>query len=100
LRRRHGDQVLGQVFRGVGLEQPFRVDDRGEGFLRQVAGFAALQRCEVGFGGVVLREFGFDVAVYGAELGLQGGEELGDGLVGAVFYFVPLEGLEVGGYGS
>ena len=92
--------MLLQVFRGVGLEQPFGVDDRGEGFLREVAGFAALQGREVGFGAVVLGKFGFDVRVDGRELGLQGREELGDGLVGAVFYFVPLEGLEVGFDGS
>lgn len=61
LLRRHGDQVLRQVLRGVGLEEPFRVDDGGEGFLRQVAGFAALEAGQVGFGGVVLGEFGLDV---------------------------------------
>lgn len=96
----HGNQVLLQVFRGVGLEQPFGVDNGGEGLLRQVAGFAALHCRQAGFGVVVLRELGFDVGVDGRHFGLQGGEELSDGLIGAVLYFVPLEGLEVVFHGS
>lgn len=87
----YGNKVLRQVLRGVGLQQPLRVDDGGEGFLRQVAGLAALHGGEVGLCRVVLVELGLDVRVDGGEFGLEGREELGDRLVGAVFDFVPLE---------
>lgn len=96
----NGDQVLLQVLRGVGLEQPFGVDDGGKGLLRQVAGLAALHACQVGLGVVVLGEFGLDVGVDRGYFGLQGGQELGDGLVGAVFHFIPLEVREVVFHGS
>ena len=68
--------------------------------MRQVAGLAALHACQVGLGVVVLGEFGLDVGVDRGYFGLQGGQELGDGLVGAVLYFVPLEIREVVLYGS
>ena len=60
----------------------------------------ALHRCEVGLGGVVLIELLLDVVVDGGGLFLECIDELGDGFVGAVFDFVPLEGLEVGFDGS
>jgi len=50
---------------------------------------------EVGFCGVVLVELLLDVVVDGGEFFLEGVDEFGDGFVGAVFDFVPGEGLEV-----
>lgn len=60
----------------------------------------ALKGGEVGLGGVVLVELLLDVVVDGGEVFLQGVDEFGEGLVGAVFDFVPVEGLEVVLYGS
>lgn len=50
---------------------------------------------EIGLDGVVLVEFGLDVVIEGLQFLLQGVDEVGDGFVGAVFDFVPLEGAEV-----
>ena len=60
----------------------------------------ALHGGEVGLGGVVLVEFLLDVVVDGGGFFLQRVDQFGDGFVGAVFDFVPLEGLEVLVYGS
>lgn len=59
-----GEEVLLEVFRGVGGEEGAGIDDRGEGALREISGAVALRGGEVGLCGVVLVEFGFDVVVY------------------------------------
>lgn len=56
---------------------------------------AALEGGEVGLDGVVLVEFGLYVVVERLQFFLERVDEVGDGLVGAVFDFVPLEGAEV-----
>ena len=65
------DEVLLQILRLVGFEQRFRVDDRGERFLGQVAGVAALEGRQGGFGAGVLVEFLLDVVVDCREFFLQ-----------------------------
>lgn len=106
-----------QIFRSVRLEQVVGVYDRGETALGEVSGARALGGCERGLGGVVLVEFGLDVVVYAGDflwrIGwsvinvvvyklrkkqdlLQGVDDFSNRLVGAIFNFVPLEGLEVG----
>lgn len=58
-----------------------------------------LHRGEIRFCGVILIEFLLDVVVDGLKFFLQEIEELGDGFVRTVFYFIPLEGLKVVFYG-
>ena len=61
----------------------------------------ALQGGEVGLAGVILVELLLDVVVDGGDFLLERIDQLGDGfVVGAVFDFVPLEGLKVGFYWS
>lgn len=90
-----GDEVLLQVFGVVGFDEGVRIDDGVEGFLREVARLRALEGGEVGLARVVLVELLLDVVVDGGEVFLQAVDQLADGLVGAVFDFVPVERLQV-----
>lgn len=79
----------------IRFENGLGVYYRCERLLGEVSCVTSLEGGEVGFGAVVLIEFLLDIVVDGGEFFLQSIDEFGNRFVGAIFDFVPLEGLEV-----